>query len=734
MRKLSIKLENCFGIEKLQHEFDFSRSNVFSIYAKNGLMKTSFAKTFKLLQEGKEDDICDMIFDKGGTTEVKIDGTLIDKDQVFVIKSFESSYESDISALLIKGDIQEQLKEVFKVRNKLLKELEKLSGVKIKKTLQGRTTYELEPYIIKDLGLSENSLLLCLDSLKNPSPEITFEGVAYSEIFDPSILKKIESKEFQDGITSFISSSDEIYESFVYLEKGKLTLPKFKDLRKSLQKDSFFIKNNGILLSGNQEIKDIDSLDSKVQEIEDRIKQTPSFQEIEKLLSDAKGIALKDIIETHPEIIEYLSKDKLDMLRKILWLTYLKKNESLLNELISKYKLLSDAIDAVSVDDTEWKHALDIFDQRFTVPFSMSVDNLKGAVIGESVPQVKFNFTRGSEHKTVNRSELDELDTLSQGEKRALYLLNIIFDIEQLKKRSKEVIIIVDDIADSFDYKNKYAIIEYLYEMAKESNFYLLILSHNYDFYRTVSSRLNIDRTNKLFANFGNHEINLYQEKYQNQPFKYWANQASLKYVLALIPFVRNLIEYGKDRNICGQGEDFLYMTSLLHEKHDTYSITFADIEPIYKEYIDANDFKPEINKSVKVIDAIFTECDKISVSDAELENKIILAIGIRHKAEIFMKSQISAYSNSLSWKDKDKHQVTGTSSDFLSFVNSATNQTHTLFDGYKQFGTDDKKMILNEVSIMTPENIHLNSFMYEPLLDMDITELLSLYNRVKAL
>ena len=54
MKKLSIKLENCFGIEKLQHEFDFSESNVFSIYARNGMMKTSFAKTFKLLQEGRK--------------------------------------------------------------------------------------------------------------------------------------------------------------------------------------------------------------------------------------------------------------------------------------------------------------------------------------------------------------------------------------------------------------------------------------------------------------------------------------------------------------------------------------------------------------------------------------------------------------------------------------------------------------------------------------------------------
>lgn len=53
----------------------------------------------------------------------------------------------------------------------------------------------------------------------------------------------------------------------------------------------------------------------------------------------------------------------------------------------------------------------------------------------------------------IDRSKLEELDTLSQGEKRALYLLNIIFDIESIKASGEEKLIIIDDIADSFDYK-----------------------------------------------------------------------------------------------------------------------------------------------------------------------------------------------------------------------------------------------------------------------------------------
>ena len=41
---------------------------------------------------------------------------------------------------------------------------------------------------------------------------------------------------------------------------------------------------------------------------------------------------------------------------------------------------------------------------------------------------------------------------------------------------------------------------------------------------------------------------------------------------------------------------------------------------------------------------------------------------------------------------------------------------------------------ILDAVNIVTPEQIHMNSFMYEPLVDMDIIELLRLYEEGKNL
>ena len=59
MDKLSVSLENCYGIKKLSYTFDFTKGNVVAIYARNGLMKTSLAKTMKKIQLGKKDEIRD---------------------------------------------------------------------------------------------------------------------------------------------------------------------------------------------------------------------------------------------------------------------------------------------------------------------------------------------------------------------------------------------------------------------------------------------------------------------------------------------------------------------------------------------------------------------------------------------------------------------------------------------------------------------------------------------------
>ena len=54
MKEIDIDLKNCYGIRDLQAKVDFSSSNTIAIYAPNGVMKTSFARTFKDFSQGSE--------------------------------------------------------------------------------------------------------------------------------------------------------------------------------------------------------------------------------------------------------------------------------------------------------------------------------------------------------------------------------------------------------------------------------------------------------------------------------------------------------------------------------------------------------------------------------------------------------------------------------------------------------------------------------------------------------
>lgn len=63
-------------------------------------------------------------------------------------------------------------------------------------------------------------------------------------------------------------------------------------------------------------------------------------------------------------------------------------------------------------------------------------------------------------------------------------------------------------------------------------------------------------------------------------------------------------------------------------------------------------------------------------------------------------------------------------------------NQT---FELIKRFKTDfhtrtNEILLLDQINLMTPENIHLNSFMYEPILDMANDHLKQLYNDTKTM
>jgi len=96
---------------------------------------------------------------------------------------------------------------------------------------------------------------------------------------------------------------------------------------------------------------------------------------------------------------------------------------------------------------------------------------------------------------------------------------------------------------------------------------------------------------------------------------------------------------------------------------------------------------------------------------------KIVLSIAIRLLAEKYMISKL--LSNGVDQAEIDAITL---------------NQESALLQKCKDMCLSVDFGVLERVNMMTPENIHINSFMYEPLVDMSITHLVQLYNDCKGL
>ena len=679
MNKLNIELENCYGIKKMVCKFDFTQKSTYSIYAPNGIMKTSFAKTFMDLSNGVESK--DLIF-KGRKTKRIINdenNAEISREQVFVIVPYNKEYKSNkISTLLVNKELKEKYEQIHF-------------------------------NIVKEEVLDK--------------AEPVLENIVYQKIFSEKVVAFLETKDFKTKLSGYIDKYNELIDSSAYFKKGVFNHNNATTIAKNLKDNGFFQAKHSVSLNAkekekNREITTEAELEEVIKQEKDSILKNPdlvkAFEEIDKAIT--KNQELKDFryyLEENPSILPEL--ENLNGLKGKLWISYLKRNIEAYKALESEYsngkKEIEQIVAQAKKEETQWRQVIDEFNKRFsTVPFKLSVDNQEDVILKSEGPNIKFVFEDFKDTMPIEEEELFKV--LSSGELRALYILNIIFEVEARKQNNQETLFVVDDIADSFDYKNKYAIIEYLKDISQENIFKQIILTHNFDFHRTVSSRLDMEREHKLNTVKTENGIELKEEKYQKNPFDEWKKHLhdNDQMLIASIPFVRNLAEY------TGHEDNYLKLTSLLHFKEDTKSIKLTDLEVIIKEILKDKHGLTFENGNNLVIDLIHETADSIlssTIEIIELENKIVLAIAIRLKAEQFMIAKIN---NDVFWKSIE------------------SNQTSVLIERFKKdFPAEIKTIgILEQVNLMTPENIHLNSFMYEPILDMSNEHLKNLYKDIK--
>ncbi|WRG34026.1 hypothetical protein FNE00_07750 [Helicobacter pylori] len=712
-----INIENCYGIGKIQKtSLDFSKSNSYLLYAQNGVFKTSFAKSLTDLinNEMPKDNFYP---NRKSKIEIEFNGEKILKENVAVFHSYDEEFSSEdsVTTFMAKSD----LKQLY---DNILSELEKEKKVLLK-SLKSGFNYEKEIETIKNKNFYE-ILDNHLTEIENSEEHYSFK---YHDIFDKSEKVKDFVNKHHDLIEQYFNKYQELLsqsEIFKHMNSGDFGTNHADDLKKALENNRFFKANHSLKIAG-EEITNYQKLSDIFENEKNRILNNEelkeSFDKIEKVINANKELkAFKDAISKDntllTELLDY------DSFRKKVLFSYLKQViqnvKSLVNLYREKKPKIEEIIKQASKNQKEWESVIKIFNQRFLVPFKVELQNQKDILLNKDTAQFRFIFSDNNQDMNVQKEDLQK--HLSGGEKRALYILQILFEIEARKRSDEVQLLVFDDISDSFDYRNKYAIIEYLKDLQECRQFKLLVMTHNFDFYRTLESRLSIPREQiKMIRKNDAREIIFENGGYLKSFIKYIRDSEDDKDFFALIPFVRNLIEYTSFQ--ADKDSNYIKLTSCLHIKKDTKNIQIQDISKIFDSVFGTERKKKKIEKDNSKLyfyfQAIYDIAEEIyndkNRNHIELQNKIIFSIAIRLKAEEWMLNKL----NKLNQEFK-----------------SEKNQTRELYDAIKKELFDDEKRIIQKVLMITPENIHINSFMFEPILDTPLDHLYTCFEEVKNL
>lgn len=441
MKQLKVELQHCYGIKSLKEQFDFSNASACAIYAPNGAMKSSLAKTFQDIADGKASG--DRIFPDRVCKRAVVDdkGVEVPPECILVVRPYDEvfGHTERTSTLLVNAALREEYErlhlDIDAAKERLLATLKTQSGSK--------------KDIAKEISLAftreENQFYRALIRIKD---EIVsqkghpFADIKYDIIFDEKVLALLNTKDVRTAIESYIKKYNELLATSTYFKKGVFNYYNASTIAKSLADNGFFEAKHSIRLNAD---KIIDIKDEK--ELEQLIKaekeQISSDKDLRKKFSDLEKLIQRNV--TVREFDDYVSNNEyilselsnIDKFREDVWKSYLKANSEAYIELLDKFqaaeKRRAEIEGQAAAERTQWEEVIDVFNSRFFVPFKLEAKNRLSVMLGqEPMLSLGFRFEDGTDSAEVERDSL--VAVLSTGEKKALYVLNVIFEIEARRK------------------------------------------------------------------------------------------------------------------------------------------------------------------------------------------------------------------------------------------------------------------------------------------------------------
>ncbi len=697
------KVENAFGIKSLHLNLENDKKMYQElIYSKNGSFKTSFSNTLYNLSNGTLENVFDRLTDEKAILDISIleNGKEIKNfDNRFVVFSREiyeqhskllSDYSSELETLTIDKKNSEYINELL---------TEETIEIKL----------QIDNYL-KGTGLNFEILLDMFSNLEDGYLDriiqllntiINHEAQDISEINIKKIYQKaydiVDQSEFQSKISNYIQVLENKINAQLFdknfNENNCLQFINNVDKAKYLSET----KSRGLFLK-DKVYYDIDEVKKIFEEEIKKISKDPEIieqsKEITKLMGTAKESEfLKESIQKNPLLVKQLSAG-----RKNILLSYLKSSSIDYNywlEVVKKAKKeLNNVLKIAQDKQTNFERAIEIYKNRFHPIFDIKIVNKAESMLGIKTPTITFYHNRYCEIP-VSETKLSQI--LSSGEKTTLNILKFIVEYENCKKYHP--FIILDDIVETFDYSNRYAFMEYINDLVN-LDVPTIVMTHNFEFYRTVSKRIPKLRKSVASAN-SNGVVDIQTNNRINKNMENVLKCSNIYDFFCAIPYLREI------KTILL--EDTKTLDSCLHYKENTSKLQIKDIllqfpsNAIKSLKIDENDIYME---------KLFEIADSLSgFDDFDIVKKTILSLSCR----LLIERKIIA-------------------NNFNLLTNINTNQTAQLLDLYGEKLFPNVKKYLEAVQLSTPEFIHANAFMYEPLIDINGKYLFELYNQIKKI
>ncbi|HAV57054.1 MAG TPA: hypothetical protein DCX45_06150, partial [Acinetobacter junii] len=308
-RILNVKLENCFGIGKLEKEFKFTpKERAQLIYAPNGTMKSSFANVFEYLSKDQRSEIKDRIFSENiALCEINFDGESLNRDNILVVNAETKLSENSITNFIAKEELKSRYDEIF---IELLNEKSKFITVLRKQSRSTDCESELQAVFNENENFFEY-LLRIENEVSENLPKYTFK---YNDIFDKGgkVKKFLESNqallsEYLDRYTCLLSNS-----KFFSKSNNSFGTVQATNLLDSLNDNSFFEAGHKISLQTEEFINSRDELESLIQAEKDQIlndtQLLKSFEKVDKALAkNAELKSFKKLLEMDSSLLVELT-------------------------------------------------------------------------------------------------------------------------------------------------------------------------------------------------------------------------------------------------------------------------------------------------------------------------------------------------------------------------------------------------------------------------------------------